>query len=66
MLCECGGKVGVIDTYGDVGKVYRRRKCKKCGKTFLTIESIGKTNIVLSNLNFKNKRKKNESRLLCN
>lgn len=33
MLCaECGGKLEVIDVVRDEDDIYRRRKCKICGK----------------------------------
>lgn len=40
MICtECGGDVMVTDSARKPdGEVYRRRKCKGCGRIFYTIE----------------------------
>ena len=40
MICSmCGGQVSVTDSANKPdGEVYRRRKCKGCGRIFYTIE----------------------------
>lgn len=40
MRCEkCGGDSGVyLNRRMDTGSVYRRRRCKKCGNKWTTIE----------------------------
>ena len=39
MICvECGKKSTVTNTVRDKGKVYRRRRCKGCGKAWYTEE----------------------------
>lgn len=40
MFCiSCGGKLEVVDVVRDLDDVYRRRKCKSCGKLVFTFES---------------------------
>ena len=40
MICtQCGSKLEVVDTVRDDDDVYRRRRCKACGKLVYTLES---------------------------
>jgi transcriptional regulator NrdR family protein len=38
IFCACGGKTMVTKSEGTEQKVYRTRKCKVCGETFMTQE----------------------------
>ena len=35
--CQCGGEYKVIDTRGE-SEIYRRRRCKRCGRMVCTVE----------------------------
>lgn len=66
MICpECGGDTSVNNTATDADKIYRLRKCKKCGKKLYTIEQAGNSTIVKSKLTERNqtykKLRKNNS-----
>lgn len=37
--CECGGDSGVTDTRDTGDGIYRRRRCKICRTSWVTIES---------------------------
>ena len=40
MVCPvCYSKLEVVDTVRDTDDIYRRRKCKACGKLVYTLES---------------------------
>lgn len=53
MICECGGKFSVMDSYTEDQVVYRRRKCSQCGELMYTTETEGQTNKVMAMLNKK-------------
>lgn len=41
MLClSCGGKLEVIEVLRDTDDIYRRRKCKVCGRLLFSHESF--------------------------
>ena len=41
MICvSCGGKLEVVDVLRDTDDVYRRRKCKLCGRLLYSHESF--------------------------
>lgn len=47
MVCpKCGGKVDVMETRNDfaTNTIYRERFCKRCWRTFYTIESVAEGN----------------------
>ena len=37
---KCGGKVSVLENFNNTedNEIYRKRKCKKCGNVFYTVE----------------------------
>lgn len=48
MKCECGGPSGVVDTREGDGGTYRRRRCRTCRKSWVTIESRRSEVLVLT------------------
>ena len=39
MFCtSCGGRLGVVEVLRDTDDIYRRRKCKKCGRLLYSHE----------------------------
>lgn len=41
MLCNsCGGRLDVIEVLRDTDDIYRRRKCKKCGRLLYSHEAF--------------------------
>lgn len=41
MKCECGGKLGVLQTFKSTDNIcYRKRQCKECKKNIYTFEDV--------------------------
>jgi len=40
--CECGGETCLIDSHLRLGTIKRRRRCLKCGSSFITFEITAK------------------------
>lgn len=68
MICpSCNGKLGVVDMVRDTQDVYRRRKCKACGRLVYTLESevepdsVYRNNWTACDHNIRNKNKEGKS-----